>query len=104
MQTQELYDKLKRRAMLGQVQNAASDAVDYTIQASVAGNRFNDQISNGNQRQRQPPLFSAEQGHHMQSTELEINDNVLSETTNLEKNISNEGWKAITNHGNIQRQ
>ena len=34
LQTQELYDKLKRRAMLGQVQDAASDAVDETIQAS----------------------------------------------------------------------
>ena len=33
LQTQELYDRLKRRAMLGQVQDAASDAVDDTIQA-----------------------------------------------------------------------
>jgi E3 ubiquitin-protein ligase CCNP1IP1 len=42
LQTQELYDKLKRRAMLGQVQNAASDAVDHTIQASVTASRYVD--------------------------------------------------------------
>ncbi|KAJ0113976.1 E3 ubiquitin-protein ligase CCNB1IP1 [Diaporthe amygdali] len=32
LQTQELYDKLKRRAMLGHIQDAASDAVDTTLQ------------------------------------------------------------------------
>lgn len=31
LNTQELYDKLKRRLMLGQIQDAASDAVDATI-------------------------------------------------------------------------
>lgn len=31
LQTQELYDKLKRRAMLGQIQDAALDAVDTTL-------------------------------------------------------------------------
>lgn len=33
LQAQELYDKLKRKAMLGQIQDAASDAVDTTLQA-----------------------------------------------------------------------
>jgi E3 ubiquitin-protein ligase CCNP1IP1 len=61
LQTQELYDKLKRRAMLGQVQNAASDAVDHTIQASVSANRFVDKIDDQNQRHPAPPLFSAQQ-------------------------------------------
>lgn len=32
LQTQELYDKLKRKAMLGQIQDAATDAVDTTLQ------------------------------------------------------------------------
>lgn len=32
LQAQELYDKLKRKAMLGQIQDAASDAVDTTLQ------------------------------------------------------------------------
>lgn len=31
LNTQELYDKLKRRLMLGQIQEAASDAVEATI-------------------------------------------------------------------------
>ncbi|ETS83819.1 hypothetical protein PFICI_05695 [Pestalotiopsis fici W106-1] len=31
MQTQELYDKLKRRAMMGQMQHAAEDAVDSNL-------------------------------------------------------------------------
>lgn len=36
LQTQELYDKLKRKAMLGQMQDAAEDAVDSTINATSA--------------------------------------------------------------------
>ncbi|KAK0119551.1 hypothetical protein ONS95_010991 [Cadophora gregata] len=62
LQTQELYDKLKRRAMLGQVQDAASDEVDNAIQASVSANRFVDKV--GNQTMRPPPpppLFSGQQ-------------------------------------------
>ncbi|KUI55206.1 hypothetical protein VP1G_02536 [Cytospora mali] len=35
LQTQELYDKLKRKAMLGQIQDAATDAVDTTLQGGV---------------------------------------------------------------------
>lgn len=66
LQTQELYDKLKRRDMLGQVQNAASDAVDHTIQASVTANRFNDRLENQNQRPIQPPRFSGTQNTGMQ--------------------------------------
>lgn len=60
MQTQELYDKLKRRDLLGHVQNAASDAVEHTVQASVAANRYVDKIGNQNQRPL-PPTFSNRQ-------------------------------------------
>lgn len=35
LQMQELYDKLKRKAMLGHIQDAASDAVETTLQGSV---------------------------------------------------------------------
>ncbi|KAI5923650.1 hypothetical protein F4810DRAFT_668281 [Camillea tinctor] len=35
LQTQELYDKLKRKAMLGQMQDAAKDAVDSTLHDSI---------------------------------------------------------------------
>ena len=34
LQTQESYDKLKRKAMLGQIQDAACDAVDTTLQGA----------------------------------------------------------------------
>ncbi|KAI1823585.1 hypothetical protein F4861DRAFT_310457 [Xylaria intraflava] len=37
LQTQELYDKLKRKAMLGQVQDAAEDAVESTLQVPSIG-------------------------------------------------------------------
>ncbi|PBP21865.1 hypothetical protein BUE80_DR007313 [Diplocarpon rosae] len=65
MQTQELYDKLKRRAMLGQVQDAASDAVDHTINNSVAANRFADKFGSQNMRPP-PPLFSDQRNNGMQ--------------------------------------
>lgn len=58
IQIQELYDKLKRRAMLGQVQDAASDAVDYSIQASVDANRVVDSLDNQIQQPQQPPISS----------------------------------------------
>lgn len=34
LQTQELYDKIKRKAMLGQIQDAAEDAIDSTLHGS----------------------------------------------------------------------
>jgi E3 ubiquitin-protein ligase CCNP1IP1 len=57
LQTQELYDKLKRRAMLGQVQDAASEFVDDTIQASTTANRFVDRIGAQNQRPTSHPIY-----------------------------------------------
>ncbi|KAI9787420.1 MAG: hypothetical protein M1835_002687 [Candelina submexicana] len=50
IQTQELYDKLKRRTLLSQVQNAASDTVDQAIHSS-SGNRFSDRLGNNPERQ-----------------------------------------------------
>jgi hypothetical protein len=35
LQTQELYDKLKRKAMMGQMQHAAEDAADSSLQAAT---------------------------------------------------------------------
>ena len=59
LHTQELYDKLKRRAMLGQVQDAALDAVDYNIQqASVVSKRYTEHHGKLDQRPRQSPMFS----------------------------------------------
>lgn len=36
LSTQELYDKLKRRLLLGHIQDAASEAVDATIHGGLA--------------------------------------------------------------------
>ncbi|CZT07144.1 related to lactose regulatory protein [Rhynchosporium graminicola] len=64
LQTQELYDKLKRRSMLSQVQDAASDEVDNAIQASVSTNHF---VDKGNLSMRPPPpLFSGHPSAPMQ--------------------------------------
>ncbi|KAA8570938.1 hypothetical protein EYC84_000318 [Monilinia fructicola] len=61
LQTQELYDKMKRRSMLGQVQTAASNAVDDTIQATVTGNRFTDDMATDDHRPQQPSLYAHQQ-------------------------------------------
>lgn len=62
LQTQELYDKLKRKSMLGQVQNAAIDAVDETIHASVGPNRYSDVGAvNNDLSPPHPPQFVTQQ-------------------------------------------
>ncbi|GAW25128.1 putative E3 ubiquitin-protein ligase CCNB1IP1 [Rosellinia necatrix] len=60
LQTQELYDKLKRKAMLGQVQDAAEDAVESTLQAQPVN-------SNGVESQ-EPPYFQSRDALYGQST------------------------------------
>ncbi|PQE16303.1 e3 ubiquitin- ligase ccnb1ip1 protein [Rutstroemia sp. NJR-2017a WRK4] len=60
LQTQELYDKMKRRGMLDQVQNAASNAVDDTIQATVAGGGSANS-DDGRHLRPQPGLFANQQ-------------------------------------------
>ncbi len=72
-QTQALDDKLKRHSMLNQVQEAASDAVDHTVQASVVGNRFVDRVGNQPQNQSHrppPPMFSDQTSNAMQRLAL----------------------------------
>lgn len=79
LQTQELYDRLKRKALMSDVQTAASESVDQVLQ-SASGHRFTDrgdhaginsqyQASTAAQRQRQYPQFlvdhaGIEQLHH----------------------------------------
>lgn len=55
LQTQELYDKLKRKAMLGHIQDAALDAVDNTLHGGQAmGSRPMDRAeTHGNYEQQQ---------------------------------------------------
>lgn len=43
LNTQELYDKLKRRLMLGQIQEAASDSVDATLHGGMGPNAFSNE-------------------------------------------------------------
>ncbi|KAI9736390.1 MAG: hypothetical protein M1818_006123 [Claussenomyces sp. TS43310] len=57
-QTQELYDKLKRKAMLGQVRSAATDAVEHVIQPSAISNRYIDRNVNLDNRYEQPHAAS----------------------------------------------
>lgn len=63
--TQELYDKLKRRDQMSQVQNAASDAVDQTIQGSTTANGYSDHFRKANDQPLRSPVFSLLQGDSM---------------------------------------
>jgi len=93
MQTQEMFDKMKRRSMLGQVQDAASDAVEHTFQASAAANRYVDRVGNqGQQRAPPPPLFP---GQQVSNT---LNQGVA--TTNMGPPSSNrETWGGFSSQG-----
>ncbi|KAI0539266.1 hypothetical protein GGR58DRAFT_524801 [Xylaria digitata] len=62
LQTQELYDKLKRKAMLGQVQDAAEDVVESTLQAPL--------ISNNGIEPQEIPYFQARDTVYGQSTSI----------------------------------
>jgi E3 ubiquitin-protein ligase CCNP1IP1 len=102
-QTQELYDKLKRRVMLGQVQNAASDAVDHTIHASAASNRFIDPTTGFDQRQRQPPLFAESQGNMIRHSGFSKGGgNLPSMPPPVARNAMNEGWGGSSSQENNQ--
>ncbi|KFY11045.1 hypothetical protein V492_04708 [Pseudogymnoascus sp. VKM F-4246] len=63
--TQELYDKLKRRDQMSQVQNAASDAVDQTIQGPAAANGYSDHFRRANEPPLRSPIFASLQGNSM---------------------------------------
>lgn len=65
LQTQELYDKLKRKAMLGQMQNAAEDAVDSTLHATSAGFAgFMDSNQTHSPYQEQDTSYGQNQSHN----------------------------------------
>ncbi|KFY30820.1 hypothetical protein V493_01630 [Pseudogymnoascus sp. VKM F-4281 (FW-2241)] len=63
--TQELYDKLKRRDQMSQVQNAASDAVDQTIQGSATANGYSDHFRKANDPPLRSPIFTSLHGNSM---------------------------------------
>jgi len=104
MQSQELYDKLKRKEMLGQVQDAAADAVDDTVQASIAGNRFIDRLGNQNSRPSNPPQFSIQQGNFgmQQHTNSEF---TMGPPTSINGNGHNQNaWSRFGSHGSNSRE
>jgi E3 ubiquitin-protein ligase CCNP1IP1 len=101
LQTQELYDKLKRRAMLGQVQNAALDAVDHTIQASITANRYVDRLDEQNQRP-QAPLFTNQQSNSLQHpTNTDVGGNMG--PPNFRGGNNESGWAGFSCQESVQR-
>lgn len=104
LQTQELYDKLKRRAMLGQVQDAASDAVDHTIQASVAANHFVDRVGNQNMRPPPPPpLFSGQQNNGVQRTDAGPLNGLNATAQGGRGTHEQAGWAGFSNQGSARK-
>jgi len=97
-QTQELYDKLRRRAGMGQVQEAALDAVNDTIQASVTANRFTDRVGNESQRPP-PPLFPIQCSGNPQlysSQDHVVTHSIAEAPTGV--------WAGFTSQASIQRK
>lgn len=95
--TQELYDKLKRRDQMSQVQNAASDAVDQTIQGSVTANGYPEHFRKANDPPLRSPVFSSLQGNSMGPppvpTSMPISG--VAGRTGLSS-----GWIGLTSQGN----
>jgi E3 ubiquitin-protein ligase CCNP1IP1 len=102
LQTQELYDKLKRRTMLGQVQHAAHDAVDHTIQESVNANRFFDGTGEMNQCPPPSSLFKEiNNGGSKQSDGAQTGSEVMQHHDG--GNRMEGSWARFSSQGNFQR-
>ncbi|KAL3427325.1 hypothetical protein PVAG01_00834 [Phlyctema vagabunda] len=88
--------------MLGQVQNAASDAVENTIQASVATNRYTDRLADTDHRPRpsQPPLFDEQHSNRVHLPNMGA-EAYLSRTQ--QGNIGSESWTGFTNQGSLNQ-
>ena len=106
LQTQELYDKLKRRALLGQVQNAALDAVDQNLQASVTVNRFVDKVDNQNPNLRPPPppLFSNHQTSGMQRPGFITDSGSIGGAQIGRGQHGEDTWARFSSQGSAQRK
>lgn len=100
LQTQELYDKLKRRSMLGQVQDAASDAVDDTVQASNRANLFADRVGGHNHQPVSHSIFQGAQSSRMQisGSGLTIGVDMAPPHINRVKNADG-AWPGFSNQG-----
>lgn len=105
LQTQELYDKLKRRAMLGQVQSAAHDAVDDTIQASTTANRSVGRVGAQDPRPVSHPIFQGVQNGSIQKagTGIDTGMHMGSSQTNRDGNADGT-WPGFSIQGSIPRK
>ena len=108
LQTQELYDRLKRRAMLGQVQDAASDAVDDTIQASATAKSFVDRVRTENQRPSSHPTFQSEQNGIIQNPGRSLSTEMNMRPPPMSRSGTADGtWSPFNNQGsqgNVSRK
>ncbi|POS88162.1 hypothetical protein EPUL_000322 [Erysiphe pulchra] len=95
-ETQELYDKLKRRTLLGHVQDAASEAVEQTIQNSLTVNRYVDASNNQNINIPPPSLFSSNQPRSMLNMETNFGRNMSS------RPLANASFPSYLKPGNAQ--
>jgi len=108
LQTQELYDKLKQRAMLEEVQNAASDAVDYTTRAPTNPNRFSDRGETQSQVPLQPSHFSDTQRNGMQNVGVSAgngngNGNINMAPPNVRNGNPQPNWAGYSSQGSSHR-
>ncbi|KAH6676297.1 cyclin B1 interacting protein-like protein 1 [Halenospora varia] len=60
LHAQEMYDRLRRQNNLGQVQNAASEAIGNVIQASVTATRHGNRTESQDHLPPAPPVFSSQ--------------------------------------------
>ncbi|KFX95592.1 hypothetical protein V490_03766 [Pseudogymnoascus sp. VKM F-3557] len=95
--TQELYDKLKRRDQMSQVQNAASDAVDQTIQGSATANGYSDHFRKTNDPPLRSPIFSSLQGNSMGPPPVPTSMPLPGVAG---RNALSNGWIGLTSQGN----
>jgi len=104
LQVQELLDRSKRKEMLGQVQSAASDAVEQSIEASVMASRFVERGGQPNQHLLQPPRSPKPQQSIMQHPGIiasDLSNSMASPVRHSGKEQSN--WARFSSqdsHGN----
>lgn len=90
LQTQELYDKLKRKAMLGHIQDAALDAVDNTLHGGQAmGSHTMDRMENQGSYEQQ---YSTPYGASRYTNRLDHEVALPPQPRLNQQNIQNAAW------------
>jgi E3 ubiquitin-protein ligase CCNP1IP1 len=88
MQTQELYDKLKRKAMVGEMQHAASDAVNSNIEAATGvGTGFSDHFTQ--------PLYEQAASHRHSQTATQRTEHMYPIANSMRgesRHLADGGW------------